>query len=128
MSRFLAYEDDSGLRVMAADVHGAWRNTVSFKAARLKREPSGLSLDYERWPQSRTSPAKKVLPLATISDLGEIKKLLGQRLDGVAAEVREDGLQLLASSAEEVEVASVWISVASQYLSVKKSATRHCTG
>jgi hypothetical protein len=122
MSRLLAYEDDSGLRVMAADVHGTWRNTVSFKAARLTRGASGLSIDFERWP--RASPARKVLPLVNVADLREIKSLLGTRLDGVVAEACDEGLQLQANSVEEVEVASVWISVACQYLSMKNAGMR----
>ena len=121
---FLAYEGADGFQIVASDVHGTWRNNVSFKAARMKRGPSGVVLDYERWNQARSRPARKVLPLVNVADLQEIKRLLGGKIGEVVVEVCNEGLQVLGERIEAVEVASVWISVASQYLSMKNAGVR----
>ena len=126
---FLAYEDQSGLRVVASDVQGHWRSEVQFVSSVCRKTGDKLVVDPGFWPPNLgLGTSKKILPFLRTQDLNCLRNLLKRQLIGFSLTVCDGYIQIIDESShpsrERMEIASVWLNLAGQYLSRKKASIR----
>lgn len=117
-------DGEGNFKVLAADKDGTWRPTVDFRPGRVFFDAEGRAFfKCTPWPK-RAFPReeRKVVLALPPQHVQAAVKLLKKRLEGLDVVTSEVGVVVVerrAVSRERVECASIWLSLAGQFLETR---------
>ena len=119
---FLAFEENSCLKLTASDSQGSWKSSVDFRPALLYEMDDRVMVELQPWPQVQRGARlwKRTFPWPCPGAFQEMKRLLSEKLQDVDLELSSEGVCVSSYCRERLEVVAIWLQLVYQFINLRR--------